>query len=108
MEVSVDVTNTGSLPGSEVVQLYVTLPKGLLTHPENQLRAFTKLKDIAPGATSNAKITLDKHAVSYWDDGISMWRADKGTYVAKLGGSSDKIVAEVTFEVEKSFEWSGI
>jgi beta-glucosidase len=107
-ELSVDVTNIGTVTGSEVVQVYVTLPNGHLTHPENQLRAFAKLRDIPAGKTVTAKVKLDKYAVSYWDDSIHVWVADKGTYTAKVGGSSDKIATEVSFEVAKAFEWSGL
>lgn len=111
VKVTVKITNTGSIVGSEVVQLYITLPKGHLTHPEKQLRAFRKVKDLGPGMTAEVELVLDKYAVSYWDDvaaGEASWRADKGTYVVRVGGSSDKLVKEATFEVGRAFEWIGL
>jgi len=110
VDVSVNVTNIGSVPGSEVVQLYVSLPKGesTLTHPASQLRAFHKVKDLAPGKSQEVKLALDKYAVSYWDDVINKWKADKGTYTVRLGGSSDRVEGETTFVLEKAFEWSGL
>ncbi|KAG8874632.1 hypothetical protein FRB97_005773 [Tulasnella sp. 331] len=108
VEISLSVTNTGSVTGSEVAQVYVSLPKGHLTHPLQQLRAFKKVKDIAPGKTEDVKLTLDKYAVSYWDDAINKWRANKGIYTVRVGGSSDKTEEGMTFEVEKAFEWTGL
>ncbi|KAG8903492.1 hypothetical protein FRC01_009180 [Tulasnella sp. 417] len=106
--VTVSVTNTGSVAGSEAVQVYVSLPKGQLTHPPQQLKAFKKVKNLAPGKTEEVQFTLDKYAVSYWDDIIHRWRADKGTYTVLVGRSAAEVERETTFEVEKSFEWNGL
>ncbi|KAG8916724.1 hypothetical protein FRC01_002899 [Tulasnella sp. 417] len=108
IQVSVKVTNTGKRVGSEVVQVYVSLPKGHLTHPQNQLRGFAKVKDLAPGFTATVDISLDRYAMSYWDDINNCWTVDKGTYVLKVGGSSDKLPLQTTFEVLKGYEWNGV
>lgn len=102
---SVSVTNTGSVIGSEVVQVYVSLPKGGLANPDRQLRAFHKVKDLAPGKAHDVSITLDKYAVSYWDDLVHKWKADKGAYTVYVGSPSE---STATFELQKSFEWSGL
>ncbi|KAG9046685.1 hypothetical protein FS837_003838 [Tulasnella sp. UAMH 9824] len=106
--VTVSVSNTGSVTGSEAVQVYVSLPKGQLTHPQQQLKAFKKVKNLAPGKTEEVQFTLDKYAVSYWDETLHRWRADKGTYTVRVGRSADELESEVAFEVEKAFEWSGL
>ncbi|KAG8903591.1 hypothetical protein FRC01_009138 [Tulasnella sp. 417] len=106
--VTVSVTNTGSVAGSEAVQVYVSLPKGQLTHPQQHLKAFKKVKNLAPGKTEEVQFTLDKYAVSYWDDIIHRWRADKGTYTVRVGRSAAEVERETTFEVERSFEWNGL
>ncbi|KAG8943855.1 hypothetical protein FRC04_002478 [Tulasnella sp. 424] len=106
--VTVSVTNTGSVAGSEAVQVYVSLPRGQLSHPQQQLKAFKKVKDLAPGKTEEVQFTLDKYAVSYWDDIIHRWRADKGTYTVRVGRSAVELESEATFEVEKAFEWNGL
>lgn len=106
--VTVKLTNTGTFVGSEVVQVYVTLPKGHLTHAPNQLRAFRKVKDLGPGMTAEIDLVLDKYAVSYWDDVVGAWKADRGTYIVRVGGSSDKLVKEVSFEVGRALEWNGL
>lgn len=108
IQLSVKLTNTGKRVGTEVIQVYVSLPKGNLTHPESQLRGFAKVKDLAPGFTATVDITLDRYALSYWDDVTNCWTVDKGTYVFKVGGSSDKLPLQTTFEVLKGYEWNGI
>ena len=108
LQVSVKITNTGHAVGSEVVQVYVTLPQGLVSQPEKQLRGFAKVKDLAPGLSTTVEITMDKCAVSYWDDVVNCWRADQGEHVVRVGGSSDKLPLQTTFQVARGFEWAGL
>ncbi|KAI0811117.1 putative beta-glucosidase from glycoside hydrolase family GH3 [Irpex lacteus] len=108
VDVSVTVTNTGSTPGSEVVQVYITNPEIGLTTPKLQLRGFTKVKDLSPGASYAVTIHLDKYAVSYWDVTRNAWKADIGNYRVLVGRSSYDIVLEGEFEVKASFIWSGL
>ena len=75
---TVTVRNTGAVAGSEVVQLYITLPSIGLTTPELQLRGFGKAKDVQPGASVDLTISLDRYAVSYWDAVHSVWAATAG------------------------------
>ncbi|KAG5651698.1 hypothetical protein H0H81_007757 [Sphagnurus paluster] len=108
---SVNVTNTGALPGSEIVQLYLTLPAtSELTHPPLQLRAFAKVRDLQPGASERVHLPLDKYAVSYWSERFSVWTVEKGKYLVRVGASSDArdLSLEKTFELKKGFEWTGI
>ncbi|TEB28299.1 glycoside hydrolase [Coprinellus micaceus] len=106
---TVTVKNTGNVVGSQVVQLYVTLPKtSLLTHPELQLKAFGKIKDLAPGQEQDVILKLDKYAVSYWGETLDTWVVERGSYGVSVGFASDDIVLRGTFEVEKGFEWNGL
>ncbi|KAF9229019.1 glycoside hydrolase family 3 protein [Gyrodon lividus] len=103
------VMNTGKVAGSEIVQLYVSMPKTSdLTHPDLLLRAFHKVKDLAPGASQRVAITLDKYAVSYWEDRITRWVVEKGEYGVKVGPSSDSLPLAATFVVNKGLEWNGL
>ncbi|EIN07857.1 hypothetical protein PUNSTDRAFT_121061 [Punctularia strigosozonata HHB-11173 SS5] len=108
---SVSVTNTGSVSGSEVVQLYVTLPSGSdggLTHPPLQLRAFSKVRDLGPGETRAVELSLDKYTVSYWEERIGRWVVEKGDYLIRVGPSSDALLLEDKLTLDKSFEWNGL
>ena len=105
------LTNTGSVAGSEAVQLYVTLPATAeYTHPPLHLRAFKKVKDLKSGASVDVVLELDKYAVSYWDEEHSTWKVDEGIYTVRVGGSSAKeaLVLSGRFEVPKSFRWNGL
>lgn len=105
------LTNTGSVTGSEAVQLYVTLPAAAeYTHPPLQLKAFEKIKGLEAGASKEVTLKLDKYAVSYWDEKYSTWNVDKGIYTVRVGGSSaeESLVLSAQFEVPKSFTWNGL
>lgn len=105
------VTNTGSVVGSEVVQLYVTLPVAAeCSHPPLQLKAFKKVKDLRTGGSEEVTLALDKYAVSYWDERYSTWNVDKGVYTVRVGGSSAEgsLVLSSQFQVAKSFTWNGL
>ncbi|KAJ7472420.1 beta-glucosidase [Mycena galericulata] len=108
LTVSLQITNTGDVAGSEVAQVYVTLPTTSdLTHPPLQLKGFAKV-NLEPGKSETVKIHLDKYAVSYWDDRFTTWTVEKGEYLIRAGPSSDQLSLKATFAVDKGFEWRGI
>ena len=105
------LTNTGSVTGSEAVQLYVTLPPAAgCSHPPLQLKSFKKVKDLRAGGSVEVVLGLDKYAVSYWDESNSTWNVDKGMYTVRVGGSSarEALVLSGQVEVPKSFTWNGL
>ncbi|KIY70546.1 glycoside hydrolase family 3 protein [Cylindrobasidium torrendii FP15055 ss-10] len=107
--VSVDVKNTGSVAGSEVVQVYLSVPyTPEYTHPALQLRGFAKVRDLAPGKTEKVDIKLDKYAVSYWDDKLNRWIVPKGEFKIKVGNSSENLTLEGSVAIDTYFEWSGL
>ncbi|OJA21227.1 hypothetical protein AZE42_07989 [Rhizopogon vesiculosus] len=109
LNATVTVTNTGKLAGSEVVQLYVSMPATSdLTHPPLLLRAFRKVKDLQPGQSEKVTLVLDKYAVSSWEDRIGRWVVEKGEYGVKVGSSCDALPLNGSFVVKKGFEWNGL
>lgn len=109
LSATVTVTNTGPMSGSEIVQLYVSLPATSdVTHPPRVLRAFGKVRDVAPGASARVVLALDKLAVSYWEDRIGRWVIERGEYGVSVGPSSDRLPLRATFVIEKGLEWSGL
>ncbi|KAJ7097620.1 beta-glucosidase [Mycena epipterygia] len=108
LTVSLQITNTGDVAGSEVAQVYVTLPTTSdLTHPPLQLKGFSKV-NLEAGKSETVQIQLDKYAVSYWDDRFTTWTVEAGKYLVRVGPSSDQLGLEATFVIEKGFEWRGI
>ena len=108
LDVSVTVTNTGSVAGSEVVQVYISIPDIGLATPRLQLRGFAKARDIAPGESKMVTVTLDKYAVSWWDTRGQQWKAVPGKYGVHVGKSSTDMVLEGQFALEEGFTWVGL
>ena len=116
--VSVTIENIGRVIGSEVIQVYISLPAATLelttTHqqqPVRQLKGFTKVHDLVPGNGNkeDVEVVLDKYAVSYWNDWIDAWRVEKGVYRVEVGtGGGDCLSLGATFEVMDGFDWSGL
>jgi beta-glucosidase len=97
--VSFDVTNTGSVAGAEVAQLYVSDPSTKVTRPERELKGFEKVR-LAPGETRHITLNLDARAFSYWDEAAHKWAIDPGKFVVRVGDSSENtpLSTEVTLQ----------
>jgi beta-glucosidase len=95
--VSFDVTNTGSMAGAEVAQLYVSDPSAKASRPERELKGFEKVL-LAPGETKHLTLSLDARAFSYWDESAHKWTIDPGKFVIRVGDSSEStpLHADVT------------
>ncbi len=88
VQVTFDVTNTGSIEGSEVAQLYVSEPSAKTTRPERELKGFEKIQ-LAPGETKHVTLSLDARAFSYWDESKHNWTIDPGKFAIHVGDSSE-------------------
>jgi beta-glucosidase len=86
--VSFDVTNTGSVAGAEVAQLYVSDPSAKVDRPERELKGFQKVR-LNPGETQHVTLSLDARAFSYWDEADHKWTIDPGKFVLRVGDSSE-------------------
>lgn len=85
---SFDVTNTGSVEGATVAQLYVSDPSAKVSRPERELKGFEKVR-LNPGETKHVTLSLDARAFSYWDEGQHKWTIDPGKFVLHVGDSSE-------------------
>ncbi|TFG05665.1 MAG: glycosyl hydrolase [Promethearchaeota archaeon] len=95
--VSCDLTNTGTLAGSEVVQLYVQDVKASVERPPKELKGFTKVK-LDSGAKTSVKFELNKNALSFYSEQAGSWVAEKGTFKILIGSSSQDIRLKGQFE----------
>lgn len=101
LTVSVDVTNTGSVRGKEVVQLYVSDPESFVGRPVKELRDFAKV-DLAPGETKTVTFTLDKRAFAYYNTVIHDWHVETGEFIIMIGKSSRQIELEASVMVHST------
>ena len=100
--VSVTVTNTGSRPGKEIVQLYASDAMAKERNkPEKELRGFAKTVELAPSKSEVIKINFDINDLASFDDAKSAWRLDAGTYNLLIGASSRDTRATLPLEVEE-------
>ncbi|MGB6973531.1 MAG: glycoside hydrolase family 3 C-terminal domain-containing protein [Terracidiphilus sp.] len=86
--VSFDLTNTGSVAGAEVAQLYVSDPSATVRRPERELKGFEKIR-LAPGETRHVTLLLHSGAFSYWSESAHAWHADPGNFILRVGDSSE-------------------
>jgi beta-glucosidase len=88
VDVSFDVTNTGSVAGAEVAELYVSDPSAQVDRPERELKGFAKVR-LGSGETHSVTVSLDARAFSYWDEAAQKWIVDPGKFVIRVGDSSE-------------------
>lgn len=91
--------NTGAREGQEVVQLYISDKKSSLPRPVKELKAFQKVR-LAPGEEKAVTLTVDKKALSFFDDAKHEWIAEPGKFEAVIGSSSRDIKGIVLFELK--------
>lgn len=92
IKVSIDIKNTGKVPGKEVVQVYVSDIKSSLPRPPKELKAFQKVS-LLPDETKTVKFVLDKEALSFYDPSLKKWIAEPGKFEIQVGSSSRDIRA---------------
>lgn len=100
--VSVDVTNTGSVAGKEIVQLYVAAPASAMDKPAEELKAFGKTELLQPGQTQTLTFTIEPKQLASYQSQQNAWIADAGVYTIKVGNSSIQINQTATFSLSKT------
>ena len=98
LTVTVSVKNTGTREGQEVVQLYVSDKKSSLPRPVKELKGFRKVK-LAPGETKEVSFTIDREALSYFDDARHAWVAEPGKFEVLIAASAADIKGKAAFEL---------
>jgi beta-glucosidase len=97
LQVSVDVTNTGKMAGSEVVQLYIHDEVASVSRPILALRGFRKI-ELSPGETKTVMFTLTPDDLSMYDINMK-WVEESGTFEILVGHACNDIRQKGNIEV---------
>jgi len=88
--VSLTVTNTGSVAGTEIVQLYTAKKNSELFRPAKELKGFARVT-LAPGEKQRITIMLDDKAFRFWNVKANRWEIEGGEYELLVGASVEDI-----------------
>ncbi|MBB3112428.1 beta-glucosidase [Paenibacillus phyllosphaerae] len=88
--VSLRLTNTGTRPGKEVVQLYIHDEDCKWVRPEKELKAFAKV-ELQPGESKDIRFVLEERDFAYYNTKYNKWVAETGYFQLVIGSSSRDI-----------------
>lgn len=99
--VKVDVKNTGSRAGRNVVELFVAAPNSKkLNKPEKELRNYAKTKNLKPGETETITMQVKTEDLASFNEKASAWKTDAGDYTFMICSSANDIEAKATAKVK--------
>ena len=104
---TVEVTNTGKVPGKELVLQFVSAPMGKLGKPAKVLTAFAKTKELTPGEKQVIELESTGSEFASYDDGNALgfgtaWILEKGGYSVVVGENVRDVVYSGSFIIEKN------
>jgi beta-glucosidase len=96
---SIDVTNSGTVAGAEVIQLYVTYPGSAVERSDRDLKGFAKVA-LEPGETQTVEISVPVNSLAYYDVASSAWTLEGLEHEVHVGTSSRDLPRSTTLAVE--------
>ena len=97
--VTVPVTNTGSVAGREVVQVYTSLADSVVQRAPRELKGFAVVA-LEPDETTTVEVTLRRSELAYWDVRVDGWVVEGGEYVVEVGASSRDLRSRTSVLIE--------
>jgi beta-glucosidase len=85
-QVSFTVKNTGKRAGSEIAQVYASLPDSA-GEPPNRLVGWTRV-DLAPGESKQVSVSITRERLQIFDEASDSWKMVPGQYTLRVGASS--------------------
>ena len=102
---TVTVTNTGSVAGKEVVELYVTAPEAGLAKPACELKAFAKTRELKPGESQTLTMTVRNYDIASFNEANSAWEAPAGVYAVHFASNVEDVRASAVYTLRKAQSW---
>ena len=96
---TVNVKNSGKRAGAETIQLYIHDVKASVDRPYKELKGFQKVY-LQPGESKDVNITINKQALSFYDETAASWKAEAGKFEALVGNASDQLKLKKAFELK--------
>jgi len=96
--VSVDVRNTGTRDGDEVVQLYVSYKHSTVERPIEELKGFQRIT-LKAGQSGTVTLPLAAKDLAYWQDSSHAFTVEPDSVEIRVGGSSDKLPLQAAVQV---------
>jgi len=95
--VSFTVKNTGKRAGTEIAQVYASLPAAA-GEPPKRLVGWTRV-ELAPGESKQVSVPVSRDRLTVYDEPSDSWKLVPGSYVIRVGGSSQSLPLEkaITF-----------
>lgn len=90
VDVSFTLTNTSTVDGEEVAQVYVSRPTSHITRPVKELKGFQRVS-LKAGEQKKVTIPLRRTDLCHWDETAQTWMLEPGNINVLVGGSSDNL-----------------
>ena len=96
-KVTFTLTNTGSVAGAEIAQLYVAKPDAAVFRPAKELKGFAKVF-LKAGESKTVTIPLDDKTFRYWNVATDRWEVEGGSYQLLVGANVQdiRLTADIT------------
>ncbi|MEO8289078.1 MAG: glycoside hydrolase family 3 C-terminal domain-containing protein [Chloroflexota bacterium] len=106
VRVSVDVRNSGSRDGTEIVQLYVRDVHSNVLRPEKELKGFARVQ-LKAGESRTVTLSLDRRAFAYYSEAARQWIAEAGDFQLMVGRSAGDIRLSAPFHLTDTAAFDG-
>lgn len=97
--VTFTLTNTGSVTGAEIAQLYIGCNNSQIFRPVKELKGFAK-QTLKPGESKQITIPLDSTAFRYFNIQTNQWEVEPGIYTLSVGSNSEAIHLTATLSIQ--------
>ena len=88
--VTINIRNTGTRAGSDVIQLYIHDDEASVDRPYKELKGFRKIF-LEPGEARDVSITIGRDAFSFYDEKTHQWTVEPGGFTILVGDASDRL-----------------
>lgn len=97
--VTLQVTNSGTYPTKEVIELFVAAPGSTLPKPVRELKAFAKTRMLEPGESTMIRLCFRVNDLASFDPASASFVTDAGTYTIELASSANEIRLKLPLKI---------